>query len=73
MKKANENKLKLLGSRVKELRKERGLTQQALADLCEIDIRTIQRIESGKYEIGLFILYALADALEIKVGKLLDE
>ncbi len=73
MKKAYEKKLQALGGRVKQLRKERGFTQQTLADLCEIDIRTIQRIETGKYEIGLFIIYALSDAFEITVSKLMEE
>ena len=73
MKKGYKSKLKRLGGRVKQLRIEGKLTQQKLADLCEIDVRTIQRIETGEYEIGLFVLYALADAFGIGLAKLLEE
>lgn len=47
------------------------MTQQTLADLSELDIRTIQRIEAGEYGIGLHTLFALADSLDIKASELL--
>lgn len=47
------------------------MTQQTLSDLCEVDVRTIQRIEKGEFGIGLHILFGLADALEVKVTELL--
>ena len=31
-----------------EVRKSKGLTQTEVADLCNISLRTIQRIEAGK-------------------------
>ena len=49
------------------------MTQQTLADLCELDIRTIQRIEVGEYGIGLHILYALADAFKMTASELIDK
>lgn len=42
------------------------MTQQLLSDLCNIDIRTVQRIEKGEYGMGLHLLFAIADAFEIK-------
>jgi transcriptional regulator with XRE-family HTH domain len=36
-----------LGGFIANLRKEQGLTQEELVDLCNINVRTIQRIESG--------------------------
>lgn len=47
------------------------MTQQTLSDLCNVDIRTIQRIEKGEYGMGLHLLFALSDALEEKVSDLL--
>ncbi len=35
-----------LGRKVAELRQERGLTQEELAEFCEVSTRTIQRIEN---------------------------
>jgi phage shock protein C len=40
----------LVGLKIKELRKQRGFSQTELADLCKVNIRTIQRIEAGKVE-----------------------
>ena len=37
-----------LGKRISELRKEKGLTQEELVEQCNINVRTIQRIESGE-------------------------
>jgi transcriptional regulator with XRE-family HTH domain len=36
-----------LGLKVTELRQQKGLTQEQLAERCEVSPRTIQRIESG--------------------------
>lgn len=37
-----------LGKRISELRKQKGLTQEELVEQCNINVRTIQRIESGE-------------------------
>ena len=37
-----------LGKRILELRKEKGLTQEELVEQCNINVRTIQRIEAGE-------------------------
>ncbi len=39
-----------LGLKVSELRQQKGLTQERLAELCEVSPRTIQRIESGEVD-----------------------
>jgi len=39
-----------LGLKVIELRQQKGLTQEQLAELCEVSARTIQRIESGEVD-----------------------
>jgi transcriptional regulator with XRE-family HTH domain len=50
-------------SRISEYRKERGLSQEALAELAGVNLRTIQRIENGKSIPRGFTLKAIADAL----------
>jgi len=60
-----------LGRKIKKLRQTVGLTQQQLADLCEVDIRTIQRVEKGEFGSGLHLIYALANAFEITASELL--
>ncbi len=55
------------------MREERSFTQQDLADMCDVDTRTIQRIERGDSGIGLHILFALATAFSVPVYKLFLE
>lgn len=37
-----------LGKKIASLRKEKGLTQEELVEMCNINVRTIQRIETGE-------------------------
>ena len=37
-----------LGKRISEMRKAKGLTQEELVELCNLNVRTIQRIEAGE-------------------------
>jgi len=53
-----------LGMKVTELRQEKGMTQEHLAELCEISTRTVQRIESGEVDPRLFTLNTLGEVLE---------
>lgn len=42
-----DNTKKLLGQRIKELRKKKNYTQEQLAEILEIDQRTLSAIECG--------------------------
>ena len=46
------------------------MTQQSLSDFCDVDIRTIQRIEVGEQNVALTLIMAIADALEINLSEL---
>jgi transcriptional regulator with XRE-family HTH domain len=59
---------KELGSRIAGLRKKKGLSQQALADLCGLNRQNLARIEAGKHSTGIDILSRIAEALGVKVG-----
>ena len=61
------------GSEIKRLRESLSFTQQELSDRCDIDIRTIQRIEKGEHGVGLQILIALAVSLETTPSELLSK
>ena len=71
MQKAYVQQIKQFGIEIKRLRELQGTTQQELADRCEVDIRTIQRVERGEHGVGLQILFALAASLEIAPWELL--
>ena len=37
-----------IGEKIREVRKKKGLSQEALAELAEVNLRTIQRIENNE-------------------------
>jgi uncharacterized Tic20 family protein/DNA-binding Xre family transcriptional regulator len=53
-----------LGLKVTELRAQKGLTQEQLAEHCEVSARTIQRIESGDVDPRAYTLNCLSNILE---------
>lgn len=38
---------RLLGKRINQIRKERGLTSEALSEICDVNAGHIRQIESG--------------------------
>jgi len=58
-----------LGLKVTELRQQKGLTQEKLAEYCEVSARTIQRIENGEVEPRSFTRNSLSNMLEFDFGK----
>jgi uncharacterized Tic20 family protein len=57
-----------LGLKVSELRQQKGLTQEQLAERCEVSSRTIQRIESGEVDPRAYTLHCLGEAFEFNFG-----
>jgi len=53
-----------LGLKVTELRQGKDLTQEQLAEQCEVSPRTIQRIESGEVDPRAYTLQCLSTALD---------
>lgn len=53
-----------LGLKVTNLRQQKGLTQEQLAEKCEVSARTIQRIESGEADPRSYTLQCLSNALD---------
>jgi transcriptional regulator with XRE-family HTH domain len=58
----------ILGTRIAELRNQKGITQKELADACNVDIRTIQRIEAGKVLPRMYTIRLLAAALGTEIS-----
>ena len=58
-----------LGLKVAELRQQKALTQERLAELCEVSPRTIQRIESGEVDPRASTLHCLGEALDFDFGE----
>lgn len=74
--KAPDGRNNLCGKQVSELRKEKNLSQRALADLLQlrgldIDKNAVQRIEAGQRFVTDVELPRFAEALETTVDALL--
>jgi transcriptional regulator with XRE-family HTH domain len=52
-----------LGIKINEIRNQRSITQKEISESCNIDIRTIQRIESGDVTPRISTLKLIANAL----------
>lgn len=63
---------KMFGSRVKELRVNKGFSQFDLASLCNYEKSTISRIENGRTNITLKTAMILAFHLDVKVSELFN-
>ena len=61
----------MIGKRIKERRKQLGLTQAALAELSEIEPSNISHIERAATKLSLPTLVSIANALEVSVDELL--
>lgn len=53
----------LLGKKISELRKQKGLTQEELVEKCNINVRTIQRIEAGETSPRIYTIKTILGAL----------
>ena len=57
--------------KLKEIRVEKGLTQQDLANLLNISRQALSQIENESYKINVNMLCKLADILEVTTDDLL--
>lgn len=62
----------LLGARVREVRKARQLSQDALAEKVGVDPKQISRIEGGKSSPSMDTLESIARELRVEVRELFD-
>jgi transcriptional regulator with XRE-family HTH domain len=60
------------GARITMLRNVNNMTQKELAEACNVDIRTIQRIEAGEVAPRKYTVKLLAKALKVEVEDLND-
>ena len=65
------NVLDVFSRRMKEERIKKGLTQQELADLANVSLKTVKRYESGAKAMQLEVAYNIANALDISLQQLL--
>lgn len=62
-----------LGARIKELRTEKHMTQDSLAEIVGCNTSHISNIENNYTKASLNVLIAIANALETSIDSLLSE
>jgi transcriptional regulator with XRE-family HTH domain len=61
---------KALSRRIREVRKEKGLTQQKLAEEADLHLTYVAHLEYGKYHPTVFVLWKIAKALGVTLNDL---
>ncbi|MDE0145095.1 MAG: helix-turn-helix transcriptional regulator [Nitrospira sp.] len=61
---------KRFGARLREIRRQKGLSQEALASACDLDRTYIGGVERGERNISLINIHRLAQALDVEAGDL---
>lgn len=63
---------KLIGQRIKEIRSEKNLTQEYLAQKTDVNVSHISNIETNKVKVSLTLLVGICNALDITIDYLLE-
>jgi transcriptional regulator with XRE-family HTH domain len=66
-------KVALVGSRIRELRKGRHLTQTELSERIGIAQSDLSRMEQGEYKVGLDTLFKILQVFDLKMGEFFGE
>ena len=66
------NQKELLGKRIKELRKQKGYTQDYLAEKLKIEPRQLSKLETGKHYPSFYTIIALLETFDITFEELIS-
>lgn len=66
------NQKELLGKRIKELRKQKGYTQDYLAEKLKIEPRQLSKLETGKHYPSFETIIALLETFDITFEELIS-
>lgn len=64
---------KLIGERIKQARKSKGMTQEVLAEKLSVSIGYVSQVERGITKISLDLLGAISSILECDVSSLVSK
>lgn len=62
-----------LGTKLADLRKAKGLTQEGLVAQCNINVRTLQRIEAGEVTPRSYTLQSILSVLEVDYSEFVEQ
>ncbi len=64
---------RLLGKRISQVRRDRGWTQENLAERLGVSVRYLQAVEAGEENLTVDSLTQLALRLDLSIGDLVDQ
>lgn len=70
--KRNDIVIKLFGIQIKNIRKQKGISQEELAYRTDLELSQIGRIERGVINTSISNLFLIAEALEVAPNELLN-
>lgn len=70
---ANPIQMELVGRKIRELRRERKLTQTELAERVGIHQSDLSRMEKGEYKVGLDTLIRILQTFNLGIGDFFEE
>ncbi|MGA2186336.1 MAG: helix-turn-helix transcriptional regulator [Bryobacteraceae bacterium] len=73
MESLQDNTERVVAENIKAIRKEKGISQDALAELAGLDRVHLYRLENGKQSMTLGTLKLIADTLGVRVRDLIGE
>lgn len=62
-----------IGSRLKETRIHRHLTQEYISNYCDVNVSHISNIETGKVKVSLTLLVSICNCLGVTVDYILSD
>ena len=65
--------VELVGRKIRQLRRQRKLTQVELADRIGIHQSDLSRMEQGEYKVGLDTLLKVLQTFDLSIGDFFDE
>src|SRR5438552_19160059 len=65
--------LELVGRKIRQLRRQRKLTQVELAERVGIHQSDLSRMEQGEYKVGLDTLLKILQTFDLSIGDFFDE
>lgn len=67
----DEELLAHIGNKIREIRIIKGITQETLANECEVDYSQVHRMEMGRVNFNISNLYKIAQALGVDAKEFL--
>ena len=68
----NELDFALIGQRIKQVRSDKKLTQEYLANVTGVNVSHISNIETNKVKVSLSLLVGICNALDVTMDYLLE-